>query len=167
VKRRLQTALLLALTVGCLVFLWRHFFPNEERRVRRCLTELAQAASVPDHPTPAATLLAGERLRNLLASDLVVEVDLPEIGRHSVTDRAQVIHLALAAWDQLKGLKVELVDVRVAVAQDRATATAELTAKATRTGEKDFFFQELKLQLRQEDGQWRVSRVETVRVLKL
>ena len=167
VRGHLKSILLLLLAVGCLVFLWRHFFPNEERRVRLCLDSLARTVSVPDNPTPAGALLAGDRLRGLLAAEVVLDVEAPEVGRQTLTGRPEIMTMALAAWERLKGLRVELVDVQVTVAPDRATATAELTAKATLTGEKDFFVQELKIQLKQEDREWRVSRVETVRALKL
>ena len=167
VKRRFQTLALLLVGAACLLFLWRHFFPNEEHRVRQCLADLAQAASVPDQPTAAAALLAGDRLRNRLTSDVVLDVEVPEIGRQTLADRPEIVRLALAAWEQFKGLNVQLVDVRVTLGPDRLTAAADLTVRASLPRDKNFFVQELKFQLRQEDRQWRVSRIETVRVLKL
>ncbi len=166
-KRRLQNLALLVLAAGCLFFLWRHFFPDDESRVRRCLSELAQVASVPNNPTPAWALLTGDHLRRLLAEDVVLDVEIPELGRETRIGRQEIVTQAVAALELLKGLKVELVDVQVTLAPDRASATSDLTAKARLSGDKDFFYQELKIQLKQEDRQWRVSRVETVRVLKL
>ena len=166
-KRRLQTLVLLLVGAGCLLFLWRHLFPDEENRVRRCLAELARIACVPEKVTPAWTLLASDRLRNLLAADVVLDVEIPEAGRIPVMNRPEIVTQAVAALEQLRGLKVDLIDVQVTLGPDRATATADLTVKAALPGDKDFFVQEMKIVLKQENRQWRVSRVEAVRPLKL
>jgi hypothetical protein len=40
-----------------------------------------------------------------------------------------------------------------------------LTAKVVKPGERDFLFQEFRVQLKKKDNDWRVLRMEPVKVL--
>jgi ketosteroid isomerase-like protein len=146
---------------------WQHFFPNEEHRIRRMLDDLAQTASIPASESVVSTGLAVENLLSYATPDIEVDVEVPGEGRHLFSGRQEVRDAALLARRNLGELKVQFLDVDVALAGDKQTATAELTVKATQPGAKEFLVQELKLQLRKEDGQWRVRQVETVKPLKL
>lgn len=159
--------------VGLLILLglgwvgWQHLFPNEERRVRRTLDGLAEAVSIPASESIVGTGLAVDRLLGYVTPDIEAEVDVPGEGRHTFSGREEIRDAALAARRSLSDLKVQFLDVDVALAGDRQTATVELTVKATQPGAKEFLVQEMKLQLRKEDRQWRVSRAQTVKPLKL
>src|SRR5947199_6027185 len=63
------------------------------------------------------------------------------------------------------GLSVEFLDVNVAVAPDRQSAVADLTAKGKVPGEKDILVQELKIKLKKIGRGWYLQRVETVKSL--
>jgi len=63
------------------------------------------------------------------------------------------------------GVKVEFYDVAVTLAPDKKSAVATLTGKARMAGEKEFFLQVLKFSLNRMEGEWLVSRVETVKAL--
>jgi hypothetical protein len=167
VKKRTQTILLALAAVLCLYFLYQHFFPNEPRLIQKRLAALADCVSVSENPSAVANLAAGERLRDFFTSDLQVEVDVPASGRVTLSGRAEIIEAALAMRAQLGGLKAQFLDVNVTVEAGGQTATAHLTARATRPGDPDFFVQEMKLRLRKDEGRWRVFRVETIRTLKL
>jgi hypothetical protein len=166
-KRKLQVLLLLVVAAIALFILYRRAFPNEPRLIRQRLAALAGAASFSQRPSALANLAAGEQLRDFFTSDLQVEVDLPEGGHATLTSREDILQAALAARATLDGLRVQFLDVNVTVGPGHETATAHLTVKATQPGDRDFFVQELKLQLRKEEGRWRVFRVETIRTLKL
>jgi len=146
---------------------WQHFFPNEERRIRRMLDDLAQTASIPASQSVVGMGIAVDKLLSYVTVDIQVDVDVPGEGRHAFSGREEIRDAALLAHRNLSDLKVQFLDVNVALAADKRTATVELTAKATQKGAKEFLVQEVKMQLRKEDGQWRVSRAETVKVLKL
>jgi hypothetical protein len=60
---------------------------------------------------------------------------------------------------------VEFVDVNIEISPDKKSATVNLTAKARVPGEKDWVPQELKFLLQKIEGDWLISRVETVRTL--
>ena len=166
-KQKLKTVVLLLAALACLVLLYRHFFPNDEKIIRRRLAELAEAASIPEQSSPAAGLVAADRLRDFLTPQVEVVVELPHEGRHTFAGRQELVQAALAARATYGGLKVEFLDVRVTVDPGRATATAHLTARATLPAQRDFMVQELSLRLQKEERQWRVLRAETVKTLSL
>jgi ketosteroid isomerase-like protein len=159
--------------VGLLILLglgwlgWQHLFPNEERRVRRTLDDLAGALSISASESIVGTGLAVDRLLSYATLDIEVEVDVPGEGPHTFSGREEIRDAALAARRNLGEVKVQFLDVDVALAGDKQTATVELTVKATQPGAKEFFVREMKLQLRKQDSQWRISRAETVKPLKL
>ena len=66
----------------------------------------------------------------------------------------------------MPGLKVELLDPQIKVASDKRSASVEVTIKATQPGKKDLMAQEIRMTLLKPDKEWRVSRGETVQVLR-
>jgi hypothetical protein len=162
--RRVIAALLAA---GLLWLAYNHFFPNDEKIIRRTLTRLATTASVPANPTPLGNLRAANALQDFFVPEVEVEVDVPIEGRHTFTGREELIQAAIAARNNYRGLRVEFLDVNVAVAEGKQEATAELTARATQPGESELHVHEMKIYLRKKDTDWRIWRAETVRTLKL
>jgi hypothetical protein len=69
-----------------------------------------------------------------------------------------------AAWGRYNNVKVEIFDVTVTLGSAEDTATAMLTAKVTHAGDKDFFFQQFRTQLKKKDGNWRIARMDPVKV---
>jgi hypothetical protein len=79
------------------------------------------------------------------------------------SDRDEIAKAVLAAHSAADGQKVEFLDVSVAVGPDKQSAVADLTARAQIAGDKDFSVQAMKFTLQKIDGQWLITRVETVR----
>lgn len=167
VKARLINLALLVLVAGLGVFLWSHFFPNEEKRVRKCLEGLQEAVSFEAGGSLAGTAADSERLRSLLAPDVEVEVEMPGGGREAMSGRAEIVQAAMGARQYLRGLKVELLDVAVQVEPGKDRAACSLTAKATQPGDRDYVVQEMRLELVKQDGQWRLRKAAAIRPLKL
>jgi hypothetical protein len=157
----------MAAAAACLVVLSRHFFPDDEKTIRRRLTSLAESLSVPEHPTTTGNLAAGERLRDFLAAEVEVDVEVPGEGRHTFSGRQDVIGAALAARGSLGGVSVQFIDVLVTLGANRETATVDLTVRATPPPPREFFAQEVRLSLRKEGRPWRILKAETVQTLKL
>jgi hypothetical protein len=159
--------------VGLLILLglgwlgWQHFFPNEEDRIRRMLDGVAETLSIPAKESVMGMGIAVDKLLGHVMPDVEVDVEVPGDGRHTFSGREEVRDAVLAAHRNWSGLKVQFLDVNVALAPDKQTATVELTAKAAQEGAKELLVQEVKLQLRRQDRQWRVSRAETVKPLRL
>ena len=52
------------------------------------------------------------------------------------------------------------------MAPDRQSAVADLTAKAAVPGQKDFEVQEMKFVLKKINGEWLITRAETVKTFR-
>jgi hypothetical protein len=79
-----------------------------------------------------------------------------------------LVHLAaLNARSAFGSLKVKFLEVRVTVAPDRQSASVNLTADADISDQRDAFVQEIKILLRKIDGEWLITRVETLRTVSI
>ena len=156
--------LLVAAWLGWLA--WQYFFPNEQERVRKTLSSLAQTVSLPEKSTPVTLMLACNRLQDIFAQDVVVEINVAGAGGHTFSDRAEVLQALQGAWVRTHGVKVDFLDIIPVVDAAGQSATADLTAKITVPGERDLIVQELKFFLKKQDRTWRVTRVETEKTLK-
>lgn len=165
-KKALQICLLLLVAAAIVVFLYQRYFPNEEKRILKMLARLAETASVSENAGTIATLAATDRLRNFFTSDVEVTVEIPGEGSYTASGRQEILSAAMTARNAYHDLKIQFVDIFPALSSDKQTATASLTARVNLRGDKDFVVQELKIQLRKEDDEWRISKVETVRTLK-
>ncbi len=157
----------LGFVMALVILAYRHFFPSEEQRIRRVLIEVAQAASVQNNPTPLGNLAAAQELAGHFSADAEIIVNVPEVGKKSLVGREEIRQAVLAVRSNLKGLKVEFLDINLELDRQRQSATAELTAKATAKAERDFGVQELQVQLKKLDGRWCLTRIETVKTLGL
>jgi hypothetical protein len=145
---------------------WRHFFTGEEARIRSMLADLSEVVSVPTKESAFQTLASANGIQNHLLPEIVVNVDVPEMGHKEFSERTELMQAYMAARTLMPGLKVELLDPQIKVASDRRSATVEVTLKATQPGKKDLLAQEIHMTLQKPDKNWRVSRVETVQVLR-
>ena len=167
VKSKFQVFLGLLVAATALFVLYQHYFPNPEKVIRNRLLQLAAAVSAPVPESTAVTLVAADRLRDFLASEVVVEADGPKGNREIFSGRQEVLQAAIAGRKLVRSLRVEFSGINIRIAPDRLTATAELTARVTQDGDQEYTVQEFKMELRQEDHKWRITRAESVRTLRL
>jgi len=158
--------LILVLVAGVLAFYaYQKFFPSEEKRIRLLLTDLAGVASFSANEKPLTRLASANQLAGFFSANAEINVQLPVEGSRSIQGRDEILQVALAARSNLHGVQVEFLDTIVTLDPERQSATAELTAKITQPGQRDFGVQELKFQLKKIDGAWRIIRLDTVRTL--
>jgi len=99
------------------------------------------------------------------AANVELNVDLPELGHRDSMDREEITQLALMGRSRAGGVQVKFPDINITVAPDKQSAVADLTVEANFSGEHDSIVREMKFTLRKTDGQWLITRVETVRTL--
>ena len=155
----------LAALAGLLWWGWRTFFPSDERRVQKLLAGVAATVSVPAEGKFVGGVLAADRLKGYFTPEVEVAVDVPGETRFNLTGREELAQAYMVARSQYRGLTVEFFDVQVAVAPDRTSAVADLTARA-RQASGELHVQEMRVNLIRREGEWRVQRVETTRSIK-
>jgi hypothetical protein len=144
------------------VWFWTALFPGPEKVIRQRLAEIARLASFNADENPLAALGGAQKLAGFCSPTLQVKLAAPANVEHTFDTREEVAQSDLAARAAFGGtLKVEFVDVVVTLAPSQQSAVADLTARM-QSG-SDLNVQEIKFTLKKVDGQWLVTRVETIR----
>jgi ketosteroid isomerase-like protein len=155
---------LLAVVVAAGVWLWTILFPGPEKIIRRQLAEIARDASFNSNESPLIGVAHARKLAGFFNPDVTVKLDAPLNLQRAFESREEIAQFDLAARALLGGgLKVEFLDVNVNLAPDQQTALADLTARVKTGGSGDVIVQEIKFSFQKTDGQWLITRVETIR----
>jgi hypothetical protein len=157
--------LLFAALAALGIWLWTVLFPNPEKVIRQRLVKLAHSASSSSNEGDLVRLSAAHRVAGFFSTNVELKVELPELDQHSSLTQEEIIQAALLARSRAGGLKVKFPDINVTVAPGGQSATVDLTVTATAGGESESFVQEMKFTLHKIDGQWLITRMETVRTL--
>lgn len=118
-------AVIVAAMIAGLVY---RYWPSEERSIRRHLSNLGEALSLPYSDTEVALMTRFAALREYFDPDVRVNID----GREIVT-RDALIRVITQFKPPPGGLVVEVTDIRIALAEDSMTAQVQLTASASTT----------------------------------
>jgi hypothetical protein len=156
---------LLAAVVALGVWLWLVLFPSPEKMIRKRLVQLAQDVSFSSNDGNLARLMGAQSVAGFFSTNIEVNIDVPGRVQHDFMGRDEITQAALASRSAVSGLHVKFPDVSVTLARDKQSATAEVTLVATVSGEGDAIVQELKFTFQKMDGQWLITRVETIRTL--
>jgi hypothetical protein len=134
------------------------YWPNDERDIRRHLSNLAETLSVPGAETEVLRLTRIAAMREYFAPDVRVHV-----GAEEIVSRDALI-AAIGRLSPPSGVAVEFVDVTVALAEDHSSADVTLTAKVSstdrRTGEQTLDVQGAAVTMRDAEGDWVITTVE-------
>ena len=73
---------------------------------------------------------------------------------------------AMGAKSVTTGIKAEFIDMNIELGSGNLSALVDLTLKAKVNGESDMIAQELKFTMKKINGDWLITRIETVKTLK-
>jgi hypothetical protein len=156
---------LLAALVALGVWLWLVLFPSPEKIIRKRLVQLAQDVSFSTSDGNLSRLISAQSVAGFFSTNIEVNIDVPGRVQHDFMGRDEITQAALASRSAVSGLKVKFPDIGVMIAPDKQSATADVTLDATVSGESDAIVQELKFTFQKIDGQWLITRIETIRTL--
>ena len=156
---------LLAAAAAVCVWLWAVLFPGPEKIIRQRLESAAAEASFKAGENPLITAKRAENLASRFGTNVEININLPTYGEHDFAGRDDIMRAAAGMRSRVASLKVELLDVSVTLGQDKQTATANLTVKAQSPSDRNFLVQEMKITFQKIEGDWLITRVETVRTL--
>jgi hypothetical protein len=144
------------------VWLWTIFFPSPEKAIRKQLVKLAQDVSFSQNENNLVKIADAQSVADFFSSNVEVNITIPEHEQETIAGRDEIRTAALASLQEVTELNVKFPDVNVTVAPDRNSATADVTLDAKVSGERDAIIQELNISFQKIDGQWLISKVETV-----
>lgn len=163
-KRWLVRVLLLACLVGLGIWAWTLLFPSPEKIIRKRLAKLGQLASVNSKESPLSQAVISKRLGNFFSSDIEVAVDAEGGEVYTFHGRPEFMQAVTLARSYADGLEVQLIDPQVNVAPDRQSAVVELGVLAKVGAEKVVDFRALRLTFQKIEGDWLITRAETIKL---
>ena len=153
----------LAVLIAAGVWLWTILFPSPESIVRKRLVQAASEASFQSGENPLISAARAENLADRFGTNVEININVPEFGRQEFLGRVEIAQAAAGVRMRLSSLKVEFPDVSVTVAPDKLSAIADVAMKVQVAGEKEINVEEMKFTFQKIDGDWLITRVETVR----
>jgi hypothetical protein len=157
---------LFAAAVGLGLWLWTILFPSPEKIVLKKIASLAATATV---SATDGNITRATKVSNFIgyfSTDAEIIYDVSGVGAHTLSGRDEIREAAAGAFTQLASVKVQLFDAAARVGADQQTAEVTCTARVTVGDGKDFGIQELRIQFKKIDGDWRITRAETVKTLQ-
>jgi hypothetical protein len=151
--------------IGLGLCVWWVFFPGAGRIIRARVAELAQTVSFKPSDGTIPKGIKIMKLPDFFTTDVVIKLEARGFETQNFSGREEIRDKAPLLYGGLRGLQVEFLDVKLTFGPDRQTAIAHLTGKATVSGERDYYVQELDLMFKKVDGKWLIYRVETVKTL--
>jgi hypothetical protein len=157
--------ILLAALAAAGVWLWTVLFPSPEKIIRNRLAQAASEVSFKSAENPLVIAARAERFAGFFSTNVEININVPELGRHNLAGREEIMQAAAGAHAAVSSLTVEFPDMNITVGPDKLSAVADVSVKVQAAGEKDVYVQEIKFTLQKIGGDWLITRVETVRTL--
>ena len=157
--------LLLAALGGLGFWLWMILFPSPEKVVLKKIASLAATATFSADASNITRAGKAGKLIGFFAVDAQIIFDAPGQTARTLSGRDEIRAAALAGFGGMPALQVRFLDVSVRIGADRQTADVSCTARANAGDRQDFGVQEMHFQLKQLDGDWLITRAETVKTL--
>jgi len=164
---KIASRLVLLAALGGLGFwLWTVLFPNPEKVVLGRISQLAAVATI--RPGDGAITRAAKvsKLISFFSADAVISYDVAGLGARSLSGRDEIREIAAGGFANVKSLAVRFQDATARVGADPQSATVACTMRVSAGDDKDFGIQELRIQFQKIDGDWLMTRLETVKTLQ-
>jgi hypothetical protein len=157
-----------ALVVAALAGLWigwHWLFPGDEAQIVAVLDRIADGVSSGAEEGDMGRLARAASLRHEFAPDVTVDAGPPF---QRLTGREAIIGAAARTAGVARNLSITFPDVSIAVAADRQSATAVVTAEARfdDVGGPGLDARELELAFTRHEGHWVISAVTLVAPLQ-
>lgn len=146
-------------------WLWSLIFPSPEKVIRKHLEKTARTASIRAEETPFQRIGNIRAFADCFSETVEVRFETPGGGRQELSGREEIMRVAGLVRGMGGNLQVDFLDVSVALAPDKQSATVNLVARAKIAGDGEFFVQEMKILLKKFGRSWLIVRAETVKTL--
>jgi len=156
----------LVMLLGGGIWLWTVLFPSPERVVLKKITRVAADANIALGEGNISRASKASSLTGEFDVNAEIVVDVAGIGAHTLSGRDEIREAALGVFTNLRALKTQFLDTKVTLGADNQSATVTCTAQVSESDNRDYGIQELRFQLKKIDGDWKITRVETVKTLQ-
>ena len=164
---KIAMRLVLLVMLGALGFwLWTVLFPSPEKAVLKQVSSLAATATVGAGDGSITRAIKVSSVIGYFSTNAEIHYDVPGMGSRTITGRDEIREIAAGGFTSVHALKVQFQDATAKVAPDKQSAEVNCTATVSAPDSKDFGIQELNFQFKKIDGDWLITRVDTVKTLQ-
>jgi hypothetical protein len=165
---RLLTLLVVLVALGAGGFwLYQHFFPPHEQRIRKTLREAAGTVSFRPETGNLVRLAAINRLATYFTEDAEILVEVPGAARRRLVGRDEVRQVAAGTRAAVRSLEVRLREIVVDLETGRESARVHVVVDVRLDGDAELWISEFKLVMANVEGDWLIHRIEPVRTLQM
>lgn len=157
---------LLAAVAGLGFWFWTMLFPSPQKIVLKKISNLAATSSFKSEDGNLTRAGKVSSIISYFSTDAQIVVNIAGLGQGSLNGRDEIREAAARGFTGLKSLDVKFLDATPKIDADKQGASVNCTAEIHVNDSKDFSVQELLFQLKIIDGDWRITRVETVKTLE-
>lgn len=155
-----------AALAGLGFWLWTVLFPSPEKVVLKKVASLAANANISPADGNISRAAKASSVISAFANDAEIVFDVAGVGSHTMSGRDEIREAALGGFANVQSLKVRFMDANARVGADKQTAQVTCTAQVSTGDSRDFGIQELRFQLKKIEGDWLITKVETVKTLQ-
>jgi hypothetical protein len=156
---------LFAALAGLGFWLWTVFFPGPEKVVLKKNSNLAATANLSAADGSITRAAKAGNVVSQFANDAEIDFDVPGAGARILSGRDEIRETVMGGFASVSSLKVQFMDALAHVGADKQTAEVTCTAQVSAGDSKDFGISELRFQFKKIDGDWLITRAETVKTL--
>ena len=155
--------------MAAVLLVWVGFgwLSSEARQIRRRLDALAETASVGGGETNLVRMAKAARLAGYFTEDITIDLGSPSTV---IRGRDTLMAMAARICVSPEGLRIELVDVQIAVDAAGARATASMAVQGSgidfATGDRMIDAREMEMTLVKLDGEWLIQGVSAVSAIR-
>ena len=153
-----------AVALGC--WLWTVLFPSPEKLILKKISRLATTVTF---SAGDGNLTRAAKVSNLIgyfATDAEISFNVTGYPPRTLSGRDEIRAAAAGGFASLNTLNVQFLDASVRLGADQQTARVSCTARVNAGDKKDYGVQEMRFQLQKIDGDWLITRAETVQTLQ-
>jgi len=157
---------LFAILAGLGFWLWTVFFPSPEKIVLKKIADLAVTATISAADGNITRAAKASNVVGDFSTDAEIVFDISGVGARTLSGRDEIRESAMGGFANVPSMKVRFLDATAKVGADKQTAEVNCTARVNVGDNRDFGIQELRFQFKKIDGDWLITRAETVKTLQ-
>jgi hypothetical protein len=163
---RIRQLVTVVVALAAAFWMWTVLNPSPQKVIRNRLIKLARTATFEPKEGNISRALKIDKLGGFFADKIELNVDVPGLHPDAITSREELKQAAMAAATIARGIQTDFDDIKIELNPDRLAAYVDLTLNGKVTGESDPIIQQLKINLKKIDGDWLITKVQTIKTLR-
>ena len=141
---------------------WTTAFPNPRKEVWHRLEALAQLTSFSAGEGPVTKLASVQKIAGYFNDQVTVSVEVQGVERAEYNNREDLVQALQDARMAAGSVKAKFLDPKIEMTPGNQEAIVGVVLTADIGGEQNAVVVDLKIKMKKIDGDWLITRVETV-----